>query len=326
MVIRFFKTSYFSRLLVLILLILVLWLPEMFIITGNVSSGQTSFLTLTPWVQQLLSIILFFLTVLLINQVATKHRLTDRNSYLTAFFFILIGSTSNFVTQMSPFLLATFFFALFYQKIFDFQNSTKIITSSFDAGLFLGIASLFFPPAALLVLFAWFALLVYQADQWRAYVTVVLGILLPWFFVFSGYFWFDKLPEALSGFIHHFRFREIMNPFANNLETVMFLLVALTILIAAFTILGKLSSFNISLRQHVSVSLWGLLFSLLIIFLFAAPIQVFMLSALPASLIVGTFFSRMKRLKWANLFVLLWILFILINHFLPLFYAAKTLQ
>ncbi len=223
---------------------------------------------------------------------------------------------------MSPFLLATFFFTFFFRKVFDFQSSTKLIVTSFDAGLFLGITSLFFPPAALLVLFAWFALLVYQADQWRAYVTVVLGTLLPWFFVFSGYFWFNKLPEALSGFVKYYHFREILNPFAGNLDLAMFLLVALTILTGVFSVLGRLSSFNINLRQHASVSLWGLLFSVLIVFLFNAPVQVLMLSALPASLIVGTFFSRMKRLKWANLFVLLWILFIFVNHFLPMFYAA----
>jgi len=326
MIIRFFKTSYFSSLLALILLILVLWLPEPAISPAGISSEYTSYLPLNPWIQQMLAIALFFLTALFINQVGAIHHLTERNSYLTAFFFILIGSAAGFLTQMGPFLPATFFFAFFYQKVFDFQNSTKIITTSFDAGLFLGITSLFFPPAILLVLFAWFALLVYQADQWRAYVSVVLGILLPWLFVLSGYFWFNKLPEALSGFIQYFHFREIMNPFADNMETAMFLLVALIILIAALTIFSKLSSFNISLRQHASVSLWGLFFSLLIVFLFAAPIQVLTLAALPASLIVGTFFSQMKRLKWANLFVLLWVLFIFINHFLPLFYAAKTLQ
>ncbi len=322
MIIRFFKTSYFSSLLALSLLVLVLWIPEPTIFPAYVSSWPTNYLPLSPWIQQILSSILFFITALLINQIATKHRLTDRNSYLVAFFFILIGSASGFLTQVSPFLLATFFFAFFFRKVFDFQSSTKLIATSFDAGIFLGITSLFFPPAALLVLFAWFALLVYQADQWRAYVAVVLGILLPWFFVFSGYFWFNKLPEALSGFVQYFHFREIVNPFAGNLDLMVFLLVALIILTGAFSILSSLSSFNINLRQHASVSLWGLLFCLLIVFLFAAPIQVLTLTALPASLIVGAFFSRMKRLKWANLFVLLWILFIFINHFLPLFYAA----
>jgi len=322
MIIRFFKSSYFSRLLVLLLLILVLWLPEIILLPGNASAEQAGFLSPAPWIQQLLSIILFFLTALLINEVATKYRITDRNSYLTAFFFILTGSASGFLTRMSPFLLATFFFAFFYKKIFDFQNSTKLITSSFDAGLFLGVVSLFFPPAILLVLFAWFALLVYQSDQWRAYVTVVFGTLLPWFFVFSGYFWFNKLPEVLPGFLQYFHFREIWNPFAGNFDLVIFLLVSLTTLAGGLSLLSSLTSFNISLRQHVTVSLWGLFFTLLIVFLFATPVQALMLTALPASFVIGIFFSRMKRLKWANLFVLLWILIVFINHFLPLFHAT----
>jgi len=322
MIIRFFKTSYFSRLLALILLILILWLPEITNFSSTVSSEQTNSLTLNPWIQQLLSIVLFFLTALLINRVGTKHRLSNKSSYLTAFFFILVGSASGFLTQMSPFLLATFCFAFFYEKVFELQISTKIITTSFDAGLFLGVTSLFFPPAILLVLFAWFALLVYQADQWRTYVTVTLGALLPWIFVFFGYFWFNKLPEIQPDFLQYFHLRKLLNPFTDNQDLAMFLLVMLTTLGGALFLLGRLSSFNISLRQQVSVSLWGLLFSLLIVFLFAVPIQALMFAALPASLVIGTFFSRLKRLKWANLFVLLWILFIFVNHFLPLFYAA----
>ncbi len=322
MIIRFFKTSYFSRLLVLILLILMLWLPEIVIISNTVSSDQANYLILNPLAQQLLSIILFFLTALLINRVGEKYSLSNRNSYLTAFFFILIGSASISLTKMSPFLLATFCFAWFYQKIFNFQASTKMVTTSFDAGLILGVTSLFFPPAILLILFVWFALLVYQADQWRAYVTTVIGTLLPWLFVFFGYFWFNKLPEVLPDFLQYFHFREMLNPFAGNLELVMFLLILLTTLTGVFSLVGSLSSFNVSRRQHASVSLWGLLFSSLIIFMFKVPIQALMFAALPASVVIGSFFSRLKQLKWANLFVLLWILFIFVNHFLPLFYAA----
>ncbi len=322
MIIRFFKTSYFSRLLALILLILILWLPEITNFSSTISSEQANFLTSNPWIQQLLSIVLFFLAALLINRVGTRHRLSNKNSYLTAFFFILIGSASGFLTQMSPFLLATFCFAFFYEKVFELQTSTKMITTSFDAGLFLGVTSLFFPPAILLVLFTWFALLVYQTDQWRTYVTVTLGALLPWIFVFFGYFWFNRLPEIQPDFLQYFHLRKILNPFTDNLDLAMFLLVMLTTLAGALFLLGRLSSFNISLRQQTSVSLWGLLFSLLIVFLFTVPIQALMFAALPASLVIGTFFSRLKRLKWANLFVLLWVLFILVNHFLPLFYAA----
>ncbi len=321
MIIRFFKTSYFSRLLVLVLLILVFWLPKMFNHSGNIILINTSYVTFNPWLQ-LLAIILFFFIMLFTNEIGTKHRLSDRYSFLTAFFFILTGSASGFLTQLSPFLLATFFITLLYQKIFDFQNSTKIIITAFDAGLFLGLASLFFPPAILLVLFVWFALLIYQSDEWRAYVTTILGVLLPWFFVFSGYFWFNNLSEALPAFLQYFHLREISNPFAGNMDMAMFLLVTLTTITAAFSLLGRLSSLNISLRQHTLVSLWGLLFISLMVLLFAVPTQALIITAMPAALILGSFFSRIKKLKWANLIVLLWLLFIFINHLLPLFHVA----
>ena len=318
MIIRFFKSSYFSRLLTLIVLILVLWLPG----PAVAPVSNTNFPGINLWLQQLLAIIIFFLTVFLVNEVVTKHRLSDKNSYLTAFFFILIGSGSGFLTRPTPFLLAAFFFALFYRKLFDFQNSTKIIATAFDAGLFLGIASLFFPPLVLVIPLIWIALLIYQADQWRPYITAVLGLLSPWFFVFSGNFWFNRLPEMLPGFLHYFHFRTVWLPFANNPDLIMFLLVALTTFIGAFSLIGRLSSLNISLRQHALVSLWGLLFCSLVVMFFDAPIEALMLTALPASLIVGIFFAQIKKLKWANLFVLLWILFVFINHLLPLLYVA----
>jgi hypothetical protein len=318
MIIRFFKTSFFSRLLTLALLILILWLPE----TAILPNETHDILPFNPWIQQLLALSVFFLIALFINEISTKYRLSDRNSYLTAFFFILVGSGTGFLTQPNLFLLASFFFVFFYRKVFAFQNSTKIITTAFDAGLLLGMVSLLYPPALFMLLFVWIAMLIYQIDQWRAYVTIVLGLLLPWFFVFSGYFWFNKIPEVLSGFLQYFHFREIGNPFSGNTDLIMFLLVALITLAGVLSLLGRQASFNISQRQHMSVSLWGLLFTVLVVFLFAAPVQALAITALPASLIIGIFFSQMKRLKWANLFVLLWILFVFTSHLLPLFYAA----
>ncbi len=319
MIIRFFKASYFSRLIALLLLIFVLWIPEPLFLTSITS---TFYLPIAPWLQQILTILLFFLTALFFNKTVAEKRLSERNSYLTAFFFILIGSGTVFLTQLTPFLPATFFFAFFYQKVFNFQNSSKIITTSFDAGLLLGLASLFYPPVALMIIFVWVALLVYQIGQWRAYVSNFLGMLIPWFFLLSGYLWIRKLPEVQSDFIQYFHVSGFRNPFISNYDLALFLLVALTSLIATFYLVGKLSSFNISMRQHTLVGLWSLFFCSLIVFLFARHTQALMLTALPAALVISAFFSRIKKLKWANFFVLLWMLFIFVNHFLPLFHAA----
>ena len=322
MVIRFFRSSYHTRLFVLILIILLFWLPEMFVPAGNKVVWKVVSLPNLLWLQQIVAMILFFFTALFINHVGSKHHLSGRNSYFAAFFFILAGSALGLLTQMSPYIFGIFFFALFYQKVFDFQNSTKIITTAFDAGLSLGIVSLFYPPALFLLLFIWLALLTYQADEWRAYFTGIIGVLLPWLFILSGFFWFGKLPEALQYLLQAFHFREIWLPFTRNFDVILFTITALTTLTGVFSLLGKLPSFNIGLRQHSMVSLWGLVSVLLIVFLFATPVQALLLLALPASLILGAFFSRINRLRWANIFILLWILLIFLNHYLPLFHAA----
>ncbi len=322
MVIRFFRSSYHTQLFALILIILLFWLPGMFAPAGSKAVWNVVFLPNLQWLQQIIAIILFFFTALFVNYVGSKHRLSGRNSYFAAFFFILAGSAPGSLTQMSPYIFGVFFFALFYLKIFNFQSSTKIITTAFDAGLSLGIVSLFYPPVLFLLLFIWLALLTYQVDEWRPYFTSIIGMLLPWFFILSGFFWFDRLPEVLQYFLQAFHFREIWLPFTRNFDVILFTITALTTLTGIFYLLGRLSSFKIGLRQHSVVSLWGLVFSSLIVFLFAAPVQALLLLSLPASLVLGAFFSRIKRLRWANIFILLWILLIFLNHYLPLFHAA----
>lgn len=322
MIIRFFRSAYHTRLFVLILIILLFWIPGIFVPAGSKGVWKVVSLPDLLWLQQVVAMILFFFTAIFINHVGSGHRLSGRNSYFAAFFFILTGSVLGFLTQMSPYIFGVFFFALFYLKIFNFQSSTKIITTAFDAGLSLGIVSLFYPPALFLLLFIWLALLTYQADEWRAYFTGIIGVLLPWFFILSGFFWFGKLPEALQYFLQAFHFRENWLPFTRNFDVILFSITALTTLTGVFYILDKLPSFNIDMRQHSAVSLWGLVFSSLIVFLFAAPVQALLLLALPASLILGAFFSRIKRLRWANIFILLWVLLIFLNHYLPLFHVT----
>ncbi len=319
MVIRFFKKSYLPQLTLLVLLTVLWWLPETLLLA---KLHKTAPLPFSPWLSFSGAIFLFLITAFVVNHIGTTHRLSDRNSYLIAFFFILTGSASGFTTTPTLFLAATFFFALFYRKVYSFQNNASIILAAFDAGLFLGLTSLFYPPAILLVLFTWFALVIYQTDQWRAYITVVLGVALPWFFAFTGYFLFDKLPELAPRFLQYFSFRNAVNPFHTQTGAAMFTLITVVTLVAVLKILSKLQSFKINRRQHALVSLWGLIFTASAVLLFNPPYQALLLVTVPVSLVLGMFFSQIKKLRWAERFVLLWILFVFVNQYLSLFHAA----
>ncbi len=321
MVIRFFKKSYLSQLTALIMLALIWWLPAVFEQQKAISPGTGFLSSPTPWLT-LAGFFLFLITAFIINKTGADNRLTDRNSYLIAFFFVLTGSASGYLTRPTPFLAAAFFFALFYQKVYSFQRSSNIVLSAFDSGLFLGLTSLFYPPALLLVLFVWFALVIYQSDQWRAYITVILGTGLPWFFVFSGGYLSGRLPWISVWFQKYFHLRIMTNPFQSVMDLAMFAFISFVTLLASLWLTGNLQSLKINLRQHGLATLWGIVFTFLPLLLFNTPLPALILMVVPSSLVLGTFFTRIKKLRWAERFVLLWILFVFINQYLPLLYVA----
>ncbi len=298
------------------------WLPEILLSRGEPRSGFPFGLPVSPVALQVFGLLLFLVSAFLINSTAARHRLTGRNSYLTAFFFILAGSATGQLTQWNGFLAAAFFFFLFYRKTFALQNNPQAISGAFDAGLFLGLASLFFSPILLLLPFVWMALIIYQTSQWRPYFTVIVGMALPWFFVFSGYFWFNKTDEFQHLFIKYFHFRGLENPFASLPDLFMFFLVALFTLTAALWLAGNFSGFNVNRRQHALVGLWGIVFTAFVLFFFRVPPQALILLAGPSALILGTFFSGIKNLKWANLSVVIWMVLTFLNQYHPFFHAS----
>ncbi len=322
MLLRFFKKSYLPQLVSLILLATVWWLPGALNILKSGGPPTGAHWNIPPVAGIFTGFVLFLTSAFLANHIAAVQKLTDRNSYLTALFFILAGCSTGLWGQSVYFLSATFFFLLFYQKVFRFQNTPHIITTAFDAGFYLGITSLFYPPAIGLVIFLWIALIIYQTDQWRPYATAIIGWALPWFFLFSGYFLFGKTQPLIHYFTGSFHFRTNVYPFSGKLEMFLFLWVALLTLTALLRITGMLSGFNISKRQHALTAVWGLLFTAIVLFLFDVPLQSLILLSGPVALILGMYFSHIRKTKWSNLVVWFWLLFIFVHQYLPLFYVA----
>lgn len=323
MIIRFFKKSFFPQLITLIVLTILWWIPSVF-----VDSKVLAFPIFQPsslsqkWLLQTSAVFIFIITAFFVNYLSIYSRLSNRNSYLSAFFFILLGSALTEFTHLTPVLLATFFLVLFYQKVFQIQKSNKVILTAFDAGLWLGISGLFYPPVLLFFLMGWFALIIYQSDQWQAYITFLTGIFLPWFFIFTGLFWLNNTGELTQWITRFFHLRSQWYPFHNSLDFSLFVLFFLTLLVSVLRITGNLSSLNINQRQNATVVLWGLLFSVLLVALTNTTLQALLFVNIPAALLMGSFFSEIKKLRLANIWVFLLIILIFINHYLFFFYAS----
>src|SRR6185503_18765652 len=77
----------------------------------------------------------------------------------------------------------------------------------FDAGLLVSIASLFFFPYIVFILFIIAALMILRPFNLREYLMAILGLLVPYYFIGVYFFWYGKLPEFWQTIqISHLRF------------------------------------------------------------------------------------------------------------------------
>lgn len=327
--IRFFKSGLPSRYLAILMLALALRIP---VLLQNVPKPSANYIpfylgfafpsSLSFPVQWLVALILVVSTAFIINILAARYGFTEKNSTLAAFFFILASSVFPVLQPLNIYVVVTFLVSLFFALTFTIQNGSNDVRTAFDAGLGLGIIVLFYPEALLLTLFIWLALISYRVSHWRPYLVSLIGVATPFALLFSGFYLFGSSTNLISsmfsrltpvfGLIH---FVSIFNLITGGI-------LGLMVILAVLKILGTLGSMNINTMQHVMATLWGLVIIFVILTLLEAPVESAVLICVPASIILANYYDSLKKLKWANIFLIIFLILILTNNYHFLFYAS----
>ena len=327
---RYFNSGYFTRTLMLVFLAAFMWLPAFLMLEETIVAEYQGplyqlFILVTGNNTYLHLSIAFFLTIvaaLLLNQIATQYGFTEKISHLGMLVYILFSSALVSQTAMNPVIFINFLMLFFLQSLFKLTESKAYILHVFNASFILGIASLFYPSAINLFLLIWIALLVFTVGQWRNFVVSLIGFVLPLLFAFTWYFWFDQLPEAYSLFLSSFtiHFPEVVPEWPIDWTVGIALL--FFILVSALKTNSNLMEKNINIRQMLTVSLNYLAFSFVLVLLFATNSAYILLLAIPASLIVASTLTGIRKAKWYEWSLWFITLFILFNHYSYLLYAA----
>ncbi len=326
--IRFFQSAYPSRLFVLFLLALVMWIPSLIYSSPVINYGGNNIyhnlIQFLPvfWERKLVAFILFFLSALVLNATGTKTGLTLKNSYLAAFIFILAASSAPFLTHATPFLLANLLFILFLKSVFKLQKTNEPVLAAFDAGLMLGIATLFFPPLLFLFVFIWFALIVYRISKWRPYVAALTGSLFPYFFLIVISFLLNNPTNLHNDFMSDISLHPGKMMFSSVNTAILVGLISIAVLFSALQMYSSMGNKNIRTRQHILVSLWLLFFVSLFLFFFNKYPETIVILTGPASLMLAAYLSQLHNYKWGNRIVGLFIVMIFVNQLYPLFNVA----
>ena len=313
MLVRLFRKSHWYTPFALLLLGVLLWLGA-FLDPGRHLSLLSDHpaplyqvlrpvLVASPLASVLGAFLLLMLQAVLVNYIASAGQLTDRFSGLTGLIYLLLMSMSPALCAPHPVLFANLFVLLAFSRALQLHEKEQGAKETFNAGLFTGLASLFYLPAMVLLLFLLVTSMILYVISLRTLAAMLLGFLLPYFVLFIWFFMGDALHDFPALFGAFPALWRLGFGYSHVAELVFFLLLALYALASISRLAGRfMPDKPIRIRKKFQVLL-TLFFVVLASYLLAGedlPVHHAMM-AVPLSVSIALLFYDLGRdSRWAE--------------------------
>jgi len=145
-----------------------------------------------PFYSALLAALLVSIQAIMVNKLADEFRLmSDRNWFPGLFYALVASLLPEFLFVTAPLVAATFVLLSIWSIYAAFQKP-NVTGAIFDAGLWIAVAGLFYPPAIFLLVAAFFGLGIVRVFQFRERMVLLSGVFVPNFLAWVWYFWADE--------------------------------------------------------------------------------------------------------------------------------------
>lgn len=312
-----FRQKFAPGLVLCLILVIALWQPGFRV--SNPIDGK-NLMPLMEWMGLLMNrfplfqipVTSLFLvaTALLLNFWCDRYGVLYEKSWLPMLIYLLLMSSAACQLSPHPIIFSNFFLMVALIRISQSYRKDEGIAILFDSGFLMSIGTLFYFPSWLMFPVVWVSLIVLRPYVWREWVSSLLGFLTPFVLISAGYFWFDQLGVLIYEKIF-FPTQDLVFEF-NSQKPEFLQLSGLLILILLLSYLKVLASgwpVNTILAKNLVVVLsWMSLLGLTSFIL--SPIfrfEYFGLAAIPASIYVANYFSRIKSWWWSDLLLITWL-------------------
>lgn len=255
--------------------------------------------------------LIILLQAIRLNMVLTDFRMFQSTNYVTAMTYILFTGIISQWCSISAALISNSLVLWIFILLSRLYNNQTPRTLLFNIGMLVSLTIIAYHPTAILIMVVLFALAVVRPFRPAEWILLLMGVLLPYYFLASYLFMTDQLGtiKQYFSFIHlHF---PVPHPDKWLLISLGYLFIAL--------VLGMFfwQKFNnrmvIQIRKNWSVMMVLLLILLVAPFIFVgAGMDTAILCLIPLSAFVANAFGYPKRLIIPN--ILFWLSIILIVH------------
>jgi len=264
-------------------------------------SSKLSFLA-----TQIIACLVVLAGAFFVNFIAVQQEITFKTNFLPSFFYILFSFSATAKNSLEPLLVANLFVLAALYFLINSYRRDEALPEFFNAGLCMGIASFFYIDYLVIFPILFIALLILRAFNWREWVVVSIGLLVPLFIymclcylgnrdVFTFY---NMLKEAIH---------QLQLPVISEFYISFLIITGLLLVFALFYYLGKGFGGKVKTQKIKYIILW--LLGLCMLMAFFEPLQDMILLSciIPLSIILGDYIAEVKQLKIANTLLVLFI-------------------
>ena len=325
MFLRIFKGNTIVQIVILLITIILLWLPAFSLsfpmpapelITPAYGFTYNLFLHSPVWTITI-ALILLMGGALLLNTLLTDFGLTPRNSYLSAFIYIMLMSCSTNYLTIHPMLIINIMIMILLRMIFLANQRDDSLKEIFTSGIIAALCSLFAFKSAGLFFTVFLFLIILRIYSWRQWVANLFGFITVYLYVFSWYLFTNQLKPKLYLYksviqsIHLYHWSMHLTLYEYILTAIILFLLLTSVISFLFNVSEKL----INIRRITLALLWLLITTLAsTIFYITNPIFDFLYILLPTSLMVILYLTNLKKSFFAELLIIFILIAIVLSR------------
>ncbi len=323
---KFFKHSYLSQHIVIVVMAIILWLPTFitksaFFIGDDITPLYNIFISIfdfSPFLINLISFAVFVVSLFLFNSVLSANRLVNKYSTVGALTFLLMMCSTPNMHICYPFILACPFILMAMHTLFLIYQTENPENYMMNIGYFVAIASLFYYPSVFLMLWVLLSFVILGFKGLRQLLIPVVAFMIVNAMVIGIAFLvgkYNNLIEAYSTFFDNISFS--FNLTSGN--RIFLLTTTILFLISLVKVIGNRSSdYGSNYRKRVGVGFVLMILSVLIFFIYQ-PLMGNALVFMMFAFFYAIALSDIKKITIANVITILMFILVLVNQYLPLF-------
>jgi hypothetical protein len=260
---------------------------------------------------------LLILAAILIQRINVEYGFFRIKTILPAIIFILVAGGFPEMHFFHPVYISIIFLLVAIYRLFSAFDLRKPYREIFDACFLLGLGSLFY--LNLLVLLPAFIAggsILGRETRWREIMISILGCIVPWLFVATWFFLFDRFPEMIS--LLKVNFLTANDRIIGNIPIMAFLgfLILLT-LAGSYMILVQYDEKKVSIRQYFLFFFLMFVSSILsIIIVPAVSTETLLIAAIPVTFLLSNLLLSLKRKIWGEIIIYMLLGFIVVLQFI----------